>query len=78
MTARNGDGGGDEAANRHAAGRTLTPQARRAVEEAETRRAALKAMAKTAKPQRKEIGGRDGPEPIRYGDWEVKGRTSDF
>ena len=26
----------------------------------------------------KEIGGRKGPEPTRYGDWEVKGITSDF
>lgn len=26
----------------------------------------------------KEIGGRDGPEPTRYGDWEKKGRCIDF
>ena len=26
----------------------------------------------------KEIGGRDGPEPTRYGDWEKKGIISDF
>ena len=26
----------------------------------------------------KEIGGPSGPEPTRYGDWEVKGRVSDF
>lgn len=25
-----------------------------------------------------EVGGRDGPEPTRYGDWEVKGICSDF
>lgn len=25
-----------------------------------------------------ELGGRDGPEPIRFGDWEKKGITSDF
>lgn len=25
-----------------------------------------------------EIGGREGPEPTRYGDWEVKGRCIDF
>jgi hypothetical protein len=25
-----------------------------------------------------EFGGRDGPEPIRYGDWELKGIISDF
>ena len=26
----------------------------------------------------REIGGRDGPEPTRYGDWEYKGRCIDF
>ncbi len=26
----------------------------------------------------KEIGGPKGPEPTRYGDWEIKGRCSDF
>ncbi len=26
----------------------------------------------------REIGGPKGPEPTRYGDWEVKGRCSDF
>lgn len=26
----------------------------------------------------KEIGGPAGPEPTRYGDWERKGRVSDF
>lgn len=26
----------------------------------------------------KEIGGPPGPEPTRYGDWEIKGRVSDF
>jgi hypothetical protein len=25
-----------------------------------------------------EIGGRDGPEPVRYGDWEKNGRCIDF
>jgi hypothetical protein len=33
----------------------------------------------TAAPARpKEIGGRDGPEPVRYGDWEKNGRCIDF
>ena len=35
-----------------------------------------------AKPDRKsatrEIGGPAGPEPTRYGDWEIKGRCIDF
>jgi hypothetical protein len=26
----------------------------------------------------KEIGGPEGPEPTRYGDWQFKGRVSDF
>ena len=30
------------------------------------------------KPMPKEIGGPKGPEPTRYGDWEVNGRCSDF
>jgi hypothetical protein len=31
-----------------------------------------------AKPLPKEIGGREGPEPVRYGDWEKNGRCIDF
>jgi hypothetical protein len=31
---------------------------------------------KTSRP--KEIGGRNGPEPTRYGDWEKNGRCIDF
>jgi hypothetical protein len=51
----------------------LTPAAERALAEAEARR---KAAAEAARPA--EIGGRDGPDPTRYGDWEVKGILSDF
>lgn len=29
-------------------------------------------------PMPKEIGGPKGPEPTRYGDWEQKGRCTDF
>ena len=29
-------------------------------------------------PEVREIGGRDGPEPTRYGDWEKNGRCIDF
>lgn len=28
--------------------------------------------------QPEEVGGRDGPEPTRYGDWEKNGRCIDF
>ncbi|WP_189446911.1 DUF1674 domain-containing protein [Cognatilysobacter xinjiangensis] len=31
-----------------------------------------------AQPQPREIGGRPGPEPTRYGDWEKDGRCIDF
>jgi len=27
---------------------------------------------------KKEIGGRDGPDPTRFGDWEKNGRCIDF
>ena len=53
----------------------LSAAAERALAEAEVRRAEVDARAK-AMP--KEYGGRKGPEPVRYGDWEVKGITSDF
>jgi hypothetical protein len=29
-------------------------------------------------PRVREIGGRKGPEPTRYGDWEMNGRCIDF
>ncbi|MDX1517124.1 MAG: DUF1674 domain-containing protein [Woeseiaceae bacterium] len=29
-------------------------------------------------PPGKEIGGRRGPDPTRYGDWEKNGRCIDF
>ena len=32
----------------------------------------------TVPPMPKEIGGPKGPEPTRYGDWEQKGRCTDF
>jgi hypothetical protein len=51
----------------------LTPAARRALEEAEARRAAAQAGAKTP-----EQGGPKGPEPTRFGDWERKGIAVDF
>ena len=38
--------------------------------------AAVKPTAPPALP--KEIGGASGPEPTRYGDWEHKGRCTDF
>jgi hypothetical protein len=51
----------------------LAPAARRALQEAEERRKAAKALDLPT-----ELGGREGPEPVRYGDWEKKGIAVDF
>ncbi len=53
----------------------LTEQAKRALAEAEERRRAY--LAEEARMPR-ELGGRGGKEPGRYGDWEVKGLATDF
>lgn len=53
----------------------LTPTAKRALAEAEARREIYRQQ-EAALP--KELGGRGGNEPGRYGDWEIKGLTSDF
>ena len=51
----------------------LPPESLRALAEAEERRkAAQTAVLPT------ELGGREGPEPVRYGDWEKKGIAIDF
>ena len=52
--------------------RPLSPAARRALAEATERRN------RSETEPAKEIGGRGGPDPVRYGDWEVKGLASDF
>lgn len=51
----------------------LPPAAQRALAEAEERR--KKQKVQDAPP---ELGGRNGPEPVRYGDWERKGIAVDF
>ena len=58
--------------------RELAPAAKRALAEAEERR--RKHAAETVHPGDlpKEVNGRDGPEPVRYGDWEKNGIISDF
>tara|TARA_R110002020_G_scaffold220742_10_gene428663 strand:- start:1254 stop:1457 length:204 start_codon:yes stop_codon:yes gene_type:complete len=53
----------------------LSPAAQRALAEAAARRQAIDAKGAFAP---KEEGGRGGLEPGRYGDWEIKGLTSDF
>lgn len=51
----------------------LPPAAQRALAEAEARRKKAKAA-----DLPNEVGGREGPEPVRYGDWEKKGIAVDF
>jgi hypothetical protein len=55
--------------------RKLSPAAARALAEAAARRVEIDRKL-AARP--KELNGRDGPDPARYGDWEVKGLASDF
>lgn len=52
----------------------LPPAAQRALAEAAARRKEAEAKA----PLPVELGGRKGPEPVRYGDWEKKGLAVDF
>ena len=56
--------------------RPLSPAAQRALAEAEQRRAQREAEAQGGPPA--EVGGRSGPDPVRYGDWEKGGIASDF
>lgn len=53
----------------------LSEAARRALAEAEARRAAIDAAAAALPPEK---GARREKEPSRYGDWEKKGIASDF
>jgi hypothetical protein len=54
-------------------GPDLPPAAQRALAEAAARREAARNLELPP-----ELGGRDGPEPVRYGDWEKKGIAIDF
>jgi hypothetical protein len=51
----------------------MADAAERALAEATARKESAK-----AKQLPTELGGRDGPEPIRFGDWERKGIAVDF
>lgn len=53
----------------------IAAAAQRALAEAEARRAE---RAKAAEATAKEVGGRGGLEPTRFGDWEIKGIACDF
>lgn len=51
----------------------LSPAAKRALKEAESRR-----LAQANQEPAKEYGGRGGEDPSRFGDWEIDGRAIDF
>ena len=51
----------------------ISKQAKQALDEAEKRRRKADLIKRPL-----ELKGRGGLEPTRYGDWEVKGITSDF
>jgi hypothetical protein len=53
-----------------------TPEPKSATENVAEKPAAEVEKAKPKRPR--EIGGPEGPEPTRYGDWERNGRVSDF
>ena len=66
--------------------RNMPPEADHEEEERELPEAAKRALAEAEERRRnakeltlpKELGGRDGPEPVRYGDWEKGGLAIDF
>ena len=64
---------GEPGQNPKPAPKPIPPAAQRALAEAEERRKAAREL--NLPP---ELGGRDGPEPVRYGDWEKKGIAVDF
>ena len=71
-----GSGGADgESAPAEGLKGELVPAAKRAVAEAQARRAEID---RKSKEQPKELHGRKGLDPGRYGDWEVKGIATDF
>jgi hypothetical protein len=67
MANRDGSGAAEDSVKRR-----VREAAERALAEAEARRPVEEAAAP------RELDGRGGKEPVRYGDWEVKGRAIDF
>lgn len=65
----------DQTNNKPAAKRPTPDIARRALAEARARQQQIDTKTKTAP---REVNGRGGLDPARYGDWEIKGMTSDF
>ncbi len=58
--------------------KSLPLAAQRALVEAAERREAEARSIEAEREKAKELGGREGPEPTRYGDWEKGGIVSDF
>ena len=58
--------------------KNMPDAAKRALAEAEERRQRAEAKAAGSKPAPKEVLGRKGPDPARFGDWEKDGIISDF
>ena len=56
---------------------TRDPPEEAEIDEAKTTDNDVETPRQGVKPA-KEIGGRDGPDPTRYGDWEKAGRCIDF
>ena len=67
--------GNDKTLVENTEAKQLSSAAQRALDEAKSRRDGYD---KVQASLPREINGRDGTEPVRYGDWEVKGLTSDF
>ncbi|MGH6761172.1 MAG: DUF1674 domain-containing protein [Phyllobacterium sp.] len=65
----------ETAENPSASIKKLSATAQRALKEAEDRR---KSQAADSEKVPREIGGRGGEDPARFGDWEIKGRAIDF
>ena len=60
-------------------GRPQTKRTGRAEPDAAAKQKPSEKAEQAANPERpKEIGGPSGPEPTRYGDWEIGGRCIDF
>ncbi|MDB5594324.1 MAG: hypothetical protein JWM36_1285 [Hyphomicrobiales bacterium] len=65
----------DETTTTETPRKALTPEAQRALAEAAERRRVAELRRQEAA---REINGRGGLDPVRYGDWEIKGLISDF
>ena len=65
----------DDTPSSAAPGKTLSPAALRALEEAEARRAKARARSDALPPEK---SGPKGAEPTRFGDWERGGIAYDF